>query len=209
MDKLSPFARVCAGAVALAAWAGLLVQVQASIGLTGSAPAAIWAMLRYFTVLTNLLVALVFTALALWSGRGPGPSLIGGTTLSIALVGVIYALLLRDLLDLSGGAKLADILLHHVTPVAAPLYWLGFAPKGRLTRADPWRWTLYPLAYFGYALVRGALDGAYPYPFMDVGQIGWAHTGVNAVFIALGFIVAGLVMLWLDGRLAPRLAEDA
>lgn len=198
-------ARVFAALVALAAWAGLAVQLEASIGLTGSASAAAWAMLRYFTVITNLIVALLFAWAAL-RGRASAFAL-GGATMAILLVGIVFALLLSGLLELSGGALLADFLLHKATPALAVIWWLAFAPKGGLTRRDPFVWVLYPLAYFAYALIRAQLDGRYPYPFMDAGRIGWVQTWLNGVEVAAGFLLAGLLLVWLDRRLARRPAD--
>ena len=73
-----------------------------------------------------------------------------------------------------------------------------------MRRRDPLIWAVFPLAYFPYALARGALEGIYAYPFMDVGQIGWARIGGNALVIGVAFIAVGYVVVWLDGRLARR-----
>jgi hypothetical protein len=37
---------------------------------------------------------------------------------------------------------------------------------------------------------------------MDVGRIGWLQTGLNGVEVAVGFLLAGLALVWLDRRLA-------
>ncbi|MGQ0661666.1 Pr6Pr family membrane protein [Sphingosinicella sp.] len=198
-DQHSTVARIAAVLIALAAWAGLAVQLQASIDLTGSAGGALWAMLRFFTVITNLIVALLFTAVA-W-GRPASPFALGAVMLAILLVGIVFALLLNGPVELSGGALLADFLLHRATPVLVPIWWLAFAPKGGLRRVDPLLWMLYPLCYFAYALARAQLDGRYPYPFMDAGRIGWLQTGLNAAEVAAGFLLAGLALVWLDRRL--------
>jgi len=199
---MSTSARIAAIVVALVTWIGLAVQLQASTELAGTVPSAIWAMLRFFTVIANLLVAIVFTILAL-SGR-VAPSLLGCITLAILFVGVVYTLLLRGLIELSGGARWADLLLHHVTPVLVPLFWLVFARKGGLRSVDPWLWALLPLVYFIYAIARAALDGRYPYPFMDVATIGWAQTAINAAVMALGFVVGGYVFYGLDRWMSRR-----
>ena len=203
MQGMSRAARALAALIALVAWAGLAAQLDSSFARTGSIGVIVWVMLRYFTILTNLLVAGLFTVLAF---RRPGlsPSLQAGVTMAILLVGVVYGLLLRGLVELNGAAKFADLLLHHATPILAPLYWLAYAPKGALRRRDPLIWAVFPLAYFPYALARGALEGIYAYPFVDVGQIGWARTGVNALVIGVAFIAVGYVVVWLDGRLARR-----
>jgi hypothetical protein len=205
-DGFSSTGRALAGLIALVACVGLVVQFDASSALTGSAATAAWVMLRYFTVLTNLLLAVVLTGVAFGRTRLGAPTLVAGAMLAILLVGVIYGLLLRNLVELSGGAKLADLLLHHVTPILAPLLWLAYAPKGRLRRWDPLIWAIFPLAYFVYALVRGMSEGVYAYPFMDVARIGWGRTGANAVAIAAGFILTGYVLLWLDTRLARNVS---
>lgn len=202
MGRLTFSARCAAALIAFAAWAGLAIQWQASMAVTGSAGAALWAMLRYFTILTNLLVAIHFTAVAAGSRRAARPFPLGGTTLAILLVGIVYFLLLRGLLELSAGAKLADLLLHMVTPALVPLWWLAFAPRGGLRMRDPLLWALLPLAYFPYALLRAASDGRYPYPFVDVAALGWSRVLLNAIAIAAGFILAGWLLVRLDRTLA-------
>ena len=193
-------ARLAAALVALVAWAALAVQLDASFGLTGSLGEALWAMLRYFTVLTNLLVAVVMSLIAL--GVRVPPFVTGGTTLAIVLVGVVFFLLLRGLLELSGGAALADLLMHKVTPVLVPLWWLAFAAKGGLRRRDPLLWALYPLAYFAYALARGSAEGRYAYPFIDLGSLGWAAVALNGLLIAAGFVIAGQALVAVDTAMA-------
>ncbi|MBH1997737.1 MAG: Pr6Pr family membrane protein [Sphingomonadaceae bacterium] len=193
-------ARIAAGIIALVAMAGLTIQYDATYAQTGSIGATLWTLLRFFTILANIPVALLFGAIMV--GRQPNPKLIAGVTLAILLVGIVYGLLLRGLLDLSGGALLADTLLHKVTPVMAPLWWIAFAPKGRLDRTCPWLWAIFPLAYLPYALVRGAIEGTYAYPFINVARLGIGAVMVNAVLIALGFLLAGYALVWLDRRMA-------
>jgi hypothetical protein len=202
METMSRNARLAAAAVALVTWIGMAVQLQASTALVGSTGLAVWAMLHFFTIITNLIVAVVMTGLALGRPRFAEPRLLGGVTLAILLVGVVFALLLNGLLELSGGAQLADTLLHKVTPILVPLFWLVFAPKGRLTFRDPWIWAILPLVYFVYALARGVVEGRYAYPFMDVAQLGWPQTVINGALIALGFVATGFALVWLDGMMA-------
>jgi hypothetical protein len=197
METMSGYARAAAAVVALVTWIGVAVQLQASTALVGSVGGAVWAMLRYFTVITNLIVAVVLTGAALGRPRFAEPRLLGGVTLTILLVGVVFALLLNGLLELSGGARLADTILHKVTPILVAV----FARKGGLTYKDPWIWAILPLVYFVYALVRGRLEGRYAYPFMDVAQLGWLQTLTNAGLIELGFLVAGFALVWLDSLL--------
>jgi hypothetical protein len=130
--------------------------------------------------------------------------LLGGVALAMLLVGIVYMTLLRGLLDLSGGALLADTLLHKVTPVLAALWWALFAPKGRLGWSTPLLWALYPLLYFAYALARGAAEGVYAYPFINIAKLGWPSVLLNALVIAACFLLAGFAIVALDRKLLAR-----
>jgi hypothetical protein len=196
----STFIRSSAILIAVVAWAGLAVQFGASSALTGPPLRTLWVMVRYFTVLTNLAVALVFTIMAFRS-KWPSPRLLGGVTIAIMLVGIVSATLLAGLLHLSGGARFADLLLHRVTPVLVSLFWLFAARHGGLTHRDPVAWAAAPLAYWVYALVRGAYEGIYAYPFINVARNGWPTTIVYALVIAAAFFATGHAMVWLDQRL--------
>ncbi len=189
--------KLAAAIVAIVCWTGLAVQFAATYATQHDALATLWILARYFTVITNLLLALAMTAVAI--GRKVPPLILGGMTLAILLVGVVYMALLRGLVELSGGALLADLLLHKVSPVAMVLWWLFFAPRKKLRWNAPAYWAIYPLIYLTYALVRGHHDGRYPYPFLDVARLGWTQTLMNAGGIAMGFILAGLVLVWVDG----------
>ncbi|RUT97624.1 hypothetical protein EOD23_28375 [Mesorhizobium sp. USDA-HM6] len=190
-------ARVLAALIALAAWAGIAVHFHALADGPASWPAVLWALLGYFTITTNLLVAVVFTGVAA-RARFTTPWLLGATLLNILLVGIIYGLLLQGLKELTAGSQLANILLHRVTPALTTVFWLAFVRKGTLTWRAPFAWALYPLLYLAYALIRGAAEGRYPYPFIDVARIGWEQTLINSALIALAFVAAGEVLVWLD-----------
>ncbi|MEO5923207.1 MAG: Pr6Pr family membrane protein [Bryobacteraceae bacterium] len=195
-------ARIFAAGIAASAWVGLAVQLSFSYATTGSLWLAAWAMLGFFTILTNLLVAVVFTSIAL--DRMPSPGALAGTMLSILLVGIINALLLWGALELSGGSALVDKLLHVATPILVPIYWACFTPKGQLTRKYPLIWSIYPLVYLAYAMLRGLATGRFAYPFINALELGWQRTAINVFLISLGFLAAGYAVVRLDAFLSSR-----
>ena len=188
--------KAAAALVAIVCWAGLAVQFSATYANQHDVVATIWVLARFFTILTNLPLAVTMTAVAI--GRKVSRLILGGITLAILLVGVVYATLLAGLHELKGPGLVADIILHKVSPVLMALWWLLFAPRAKLRWNAPVQWALYPLAYFAYALARGQLDHHYPYPFMDVGKLGWVQTAINAGGIAMAFILAGFALVWID-----------
>jgi hypothetical protein len=196
--------RIFSGCIAAVAWVGLIVQFvelyRANSGLM-----SLWIMFAYFTITTNVLVAVVFGSIAI--GRGVllrADWIVAGTTLSIVLVGAVNALLLWGLLELSGGSALVDRLLHVATPAAALLFWIFFARKGGLGWRDPLLWAIYPLAYLVYAIARGVATGKYAYPFLNVLTLGWSRTALNAFYIAVAFMVCGYAMVWVDRWIGSR-----
>ncbi len=159
----------------------------------------------YFTILTNILVALALTAplvrvrssLAEFLSR---PTVNTGIAASIALVGIAYALLLAHIWDPKGLQLVADVLLHYVMPVLFLVYWWVAVPRGDVRWRHVSRWMLYPVLYFLYAMVRGALSAVYPYPFIDASELGYTRALANAVGILLGFSAVALLLVAL-GRL--------
>jgi hypothetical protein len=202
MTNLPPSARFAALLIALAGLGGLALQFSVSLEKNGTPLAALWAMSRFFTVIGNLVAALVLLAAALGLRAATRPHRLAGAALLTGLIGVVYAALLRRTEHLTGHAEIASILLHYAVPALVALFWLTLAPKGGLRRGDPFRWALLPLAYLPYALARAQADGRYPYPFLDAARLGWTQVMLNATLIAAAFVLAGLLLVWLDRRLA-------
>lgn len=192
-----------ATAVALIALVGIALYFDAVHAGGRPVAATVWTLAGYFTILANALVVLVFGALAFARDPGRAPRLVAGAALSIMLVSIVCALLLSGL-QLTGGSDAANLLLHVVTPIVVPLWWLACVPKGRLGWRDPFLWALFPLAYLAYALVRGGIEGRYAYPFIDPLANGWGGVALTCAIIAAGFILAGFLLVALDRALAPR-----
>ncbi len=198
-----------AAVAATLGWAGLAMQFYLSMspsmvtgkGLLGG----LIGFFSFFTILTNILVAIALTVPLVRASSGIArffsrPSVQTGIATSIAVVGVVYALLLRHLWEPEGLQLVADVLLHHVMPVLFLIYWWVAVPKGNLRWANVFQWMLYPVVYFVLAMVRGALSGVYPYPFIDATELGYTRAFLNALGILLGF-VAVAVLLVAAGRL--------
>ena len=174
--------RLFAAIAALLGWLALALQLLLSIQLSVAngqgALAGVWTYLGYFTILTNVLVALALTA----DVRGPRgavsrfftrPDVHTAIAMSIVIVAAIYNLMLRQLWQPHGWQIVADNTLHVVMPALFLLYWWLAVPKATLRWPQVIVWQLYPAAYFAYVLARGAVDHWYPYPFLDVTKLGY------------------------------------
>jgi hypothetical protein len=200
---ISATGRRVAGGIAAVAWVALALQLVVSLGILTAAGRtlldAVWNYLGFFTILTNLLVAITLTRVARGGGFGSAPthhSTITGVVLAIAIVGVAYHTLLSGRVPVMGPLWwTADRMLHYLMPAATVLWWLVFVPTRTLTYRDPLAWLVFPVGYLVYALVRGAIDGWYPYFFIDVSAIGYGQALANAALLTSAMFVAGCLMV--------------
>lgn len=195
--------------VAAVAWPALMLQYWLTIW-SGPLPEVTLRFLSFFTILSNLLVALVATSAATGGGWAPlriwrGPRIRGLAALSITVTCVIYAVVLQSLWHPTGPQLVADRALHYVVPFLFVVWWLALLPHGTLVWGDALRWLAFPLAYLVWILVRGATVHEYPYPFMDVDRLGYASVTLNSLYVAALFLGLGLGLVALDKALGKRL----
>ncbi|GAB3715976.1 Pr6Pr family membrane protein [Amycolatopsis oliviviridis] len=192
--QASKIARAWFGATALVVIAGLAAQVPVSAGTEGGTfhtPAGRVAnLLAFFTIDSNILVGIGSLLLAL--GVAGRSTLFGVLRLTglvgIIVTGVVFQVALADLYELHGWAQFADTMLHKVSPLMCVAGWLLFGPRGQLSWRVLWWSLLYPLAWLAVTLVRGAMIGFYPYPFVDPGINGYGGVAFNCVLIGVLFI---------------------
>jgi hypothetical protein len=165
----------------------------------------------FFTILTNLFAALVLIAGAIYLIRRRGPTeaddiLRGSATVSMAVVGIVFGLLLSHL-D-SGMIPWTNFVVHYLMPVVMVLDWLIQPPKAKLVPSHIWYWVIYPIAYLAYSLLRGAFTNWYPYWFIDPNKSpgGWVGVAVHSAVITLGFLAISFLLLWLGNKLKRRSA---
>lgn len=197
---------------AIVGWSALALQLYLLIvsnmekGLPGIV--GVMKFFDYFTILSNILVATVFTAIWL-QRRDAGsffthPKVKTGVSVYIFITGIVYFLLLRQTWTPTGLWWLADVVLHYVMPVLYGVEWLFFTPKGQLRWHDTFRWAVFPFVYLLWALFWGAIFGFYPYPFIDVTTLGYPQALLNGVFVAIGFILMGLLLVAVDRWLGRK-----
>ena len=189
-----------------------LIVVSGIIGLfTQMYPDKLFK-LTYYTTLSNLLVVGFFSWILylMWTKNEAtlNSRLFlrwkGSVTILITLTFLVYAILLAPQADPEDFNTIHNYALHYVVPILVLVDWLIF-DKGKIYKwSDPLLWTIAPLSYLAFSLIKGYVlnvpipdskHSPYPYFFLNVNQYGWDGVGKYVLMISLAYIVLGLLIV--------------
>lgn len=211
----------------LAAWTWLGLTVQFLVTASGAYPAAAVAsslygpgnpagaagvvgrivdLFSYFTVWSNIAVAVVATVIARQPQRD-GRWLRAfhlSALVMITVTGLVYGVLLSGRSELHGFQYLSNFFVHQSVPLLALVVFVVAGPRGWIDGPTILRCLVLPLAWIAYVLLRGLVIHAYPYFFMDVITLGYgtAMEWVGGVLV-FGLAVAA-ILLAVDRLLLRR-----
>lgn len=201
LEEKSQAARINLLLIALSGWFALIVQFYLNLN---SGVATVKELLiryfSYFTILTNLLVAVCATTLfikpdSLWGKFFTRQNTLTAITVYIFVVGLVYNVVLRFLWNPHGLQMVVDELLHSVIPVLMVFYWLTYVFKNELHYQSILRWLIYPFVYAVFVIFRGNFSGFYPYPFIDVSQLGINKALLNVTILTGLFYLVSVVFV--------------
>ncbi|WP_244515622.1 Pr6Pr family membrane protein [Actinopolyspora xinjiangensis] len=183
-------------------------QFLAEVGLPQFSPVNFFS---YFTILSNIAAGVLLLRLGAAPGRD-GHAVLewwrGGMTVYMATTGIVFALLLDDG-DLGLTLPWVNTVMHRVIPAVMFVDWMLVRPRARVGYGRALAWLAVPLVYVTYALVRGAVTGWFPYPFLRPGGAGGVDGVVlHLVVMALGIALAAMLVAWL-GNIRLREREKA
>ncbi len=92
-------------------------------------------------------------------------------------------------------------LVHTVVPVMAVVGWLLAGPRALVSRRIVWLSLIFPACWLAFTLIRGAIAHWYPYPFIDVTQLGYSRAAVNCLWVTLLMLGLAGGATVLDDRL--------
>ncbi|HXH79585.1 Pr6Pr family membrane protein [Nocardioides sp.] len=197
------------------AWTGVVLTVLFSAlgwyadapvepGLYGDTPdgaagalARVADTLSYFTIWSNIAVAVAVTLLALDPLRDTVARRVLrlSSLLMITVTAIVYQVVLAPGIDVEGWSLLTDPILHAVTPLVTVVVWAVWGPRGWITaRLLPGALAV-PLLWIVWMLARGAVLDDYPYGFANVVELGYATVARNLFFVLL-FALALAAIFW-------------
>ena len=197
--------RALAAIIAALAWLSFLrTFYDYSFGLEALRYGAIMTSL-FYTHWATLIVAIIFSAIAVGLRRWAAPDVVGHTVIIMGILVGHYWFFqgLGNFLI----SPLRSKIVHGILPALIVIYWVAFIERRKLRRAHPLYWTAFPLLYTVYALGRGAVTGEYAYDVGNPDKLGYMRViGLVALTILLS-LAAGYGVLGAD-RISARLVES-
>ena len=108
---------------------------------------------------------------------------------------MVYNVILRFLWQPQGLQYVTDELLHTLIPLLFILFWFLYVPKNGLQYKNALPWLIYPLLYVVYTAIHGVITGFYPYPFVNVGELGYGKVLINSCGLLIAFLGLSLFLI--------------
>ena len=207
--------RVIAAATIIIAIVGQFVQ---SWSMVPDRLAFVVNFFSFFTILSNALTAIVLLVGAGYAfTRAADPdwyTLVRACAVTyMATTFVVYNLLLREIsLDQATTVPWSNEILHVWAPLYVVADWVLAPGRRRVGWRRLWTIAIFPIAWAAYTMIRGAIVGWYPYPFLNPGiepGVGYGGVLVYVIAIAAFILLMGAGVLALSRTPWPHASDHA
>lgn len=158
------------------------------------------SLLAYFTILSNIFVAFWLILFALYRllikkmRFVTSPIIQGGITLYILITGIVYFSILTWAMDIDIEYTVLFSIINYINHLIIPVFFcaIWFLPISNtmLKAKSALIWLIFPLLYFIFSMIRGALTDFYPYPFLDPNALSELWSFLNGYFlVGVAFIM--------------------
>ena len=196
---------------ALIAWVVLSLRFidMLIIGEYSSIAETLFVYLGYFTVWANVLIALAFTVPLLNPDRKLAdffmrPAVRAALATYILMVSVVYHMLIVPYWNPQGFTWLTATGLNTVMPILYIIDWLFFAEKRPIFYKHLPYWLIFPTVYGVTSIIRGLLTNVYPYPFLNVAELGIGDVLFNMFGLVAVFAVVGPIFIKVAHLISDR-----
>lgn len=154
----------------------------------------------YFTILSNSIVAICCVDLLVSKKSGSDlffqrNSTVTAATVYILIVGLVYNAFLRPGHLPRDLEIVTNEIFHSIAPALFLMLWIFFVSKEKLEWNFIALWLVFPLVYVFYILILGSIKNAYPYPFLDVIELGYSRALINAFYVLLAFLLISAILI--------------
>jgi len=169
----------------------------------------------YFTLQSNVLVAIVYLVLLLKKEENKVLRIVRNqTVVAIILTGLVYNLMLRPYISGNDYSPdtLSDILVHTLTPILVLLDFLFFSNCQKRRIYEPFYNLIFPMFYWIFTIIFVVLGGNfngstyesnYPYFFLNFPESGVGYFILVIVFI----IIISFLLYFIEGFISKKLRK--
>ena len=168
-------------------------------GIEG-APGRVFDLLSYFTIWSQIVVAITFFALYKNQARKDRFTtlLLPTALMMITITGIMFYALIYPVSPPVGANIVPSFVSHAVVPIISVLTWIAYGPRGFVKiKAIP-TYFIIPIIWVVLTHVRGLINGQYPYAVLDVTDIGYTWFFITIVAIIIFGIVLAFIYVAID-----------
>ncbi|MDO4753592.1 MAG: Pr6Pr family membrane protein [Bacillota bacterium] len=173
-------------------------------------------MFMYYTILSNLLVVLFLGYMLVKKGRLSDPDIRSkdGVAMAILITCVVYHFMLAPTAKAKDYYNIENFICHYILPLGFIVDSLFF-DRVATKKTDPVSWSVFPVAYFIFALMNGLFlhipipgrKNFYPYFFVDVDRMGLMKVLMFCMVILIVYIVTGYLYSALKSLIHSRITR--
>ncbi|MDO4814738.1 MAG: Pr6Pr family membrane protein [Gemella sp.] len=169
-----------------------------------------WAMLWYYTILSNTLVTSLmgYMAYSMYKKKNFETNNFyrfkGGVTLAISITFLVYHFVLSPLVTHEAYWNVENFLVHYIIPLGLMIDTFVFDPKNQYQKLDPVYWLGFQVAYTLIALFNGFItripipgspDSPFAYFFINIHKYGLGQVMINSLVLYTLYVVLGYIFL--------------
>jgi len=201
--------RVLLYLLAIIGWITLVVRIYLKITTSGlPLIESLVHLFSYFTVLTNLLVTIYCTVHLLSSNQQNRtnlflrPETLTALTVFILMVGTVYHLVLKSLWNPEGLLMITDEIYHTFVPLGTLALWIVSTNNKLGNLKNLYSWILYPILYLLFILIIGSFLDFYPYPFLNVAELGIGKVMINSLYLLIVMSLLFLIFYFIEKNIS-------
>ena len=168
---------------------------------------------RYYTMQTNLLVAIWLTLAVVFNFNSDRlkkveGALKGGITIYIIITFLGYAIMLSSGYTYTTPyCIITNLAIHYIVPIAFVLDWIFIVKKVKYKWVNLAFWIIYPILYIIWSVINGKFFGSYLYYFFDFEVIGLGYYFLVLGILVVVFLVLGSILILINKAVIRDIEE--
>jgi hypothetical protein len=120
------------------------------------------------------------------------------------MVGTVYHLVLKSLWNPEGLLMITDEIYHTFVPLGTLALWIVSTNNKLGNLKNLYSWILYPTLYLLFILIIGSFSDFYPYPFLNVAELGIGEVMINSLYLLIVMSLLFLIFHFIEKKILVK-----